>query len=72
MSVGDTKSYTTKITCPECGREDQDSWECGESDDEIDCDCGATYRMQREITVEYTTTTVRTKEENDEMDKVKG
>ncbi len=49
----DTK-YTREITCPHCGYVESDSYEF--NDGEYECgECGASYEVERIITVEYTT-----------------
>lgn len=48
------KYYTSNITCPYCGFENQDSWEASEDEEEEECSCcGSTFSYQRNVTVEY-------------------
>jgi transcription elongation factor Elf1 len=51
--------YTNQITCPYCGAEDWDSWECLPDETElgyIECHgCGRTFSAERMISVEYCT-----------------
>lgn len=39
-------------TCPYCGAKEYDSWEL-EDEQEIECDCGGTYLVVREVEVKY-------------------
>lgn len=42
------------ITCPYCGRENNDSWEVSGDDGEEVCDnCGSTFSWTREVSVTY-------------------
>jgi Zn ribbon nucleic-acid-binding protein len=41
-------------TCPACGQADRDSWEMTDGE-VVECDCGATYEVMRNITVTFTT-----------------
>lgn len=54
--------YTDEITCPYCGSEWIDSWEyrSGQEDlGEYTCgECGKTYLISRNITIDYSTTTM--------------
>lgn len=54
MSDFDT-DYTNEITCPHCGREQGDSWECDDSDDEAQCGhCENFFGYRRIVSVTYT------------------
>lgn len=47
-------AYTSEITCPHCGYRESDSWEF--EDSEYECsDCGRSYGVQRNVTVDYST-----------------
>lgn len=51
--------FTDQITCPFCGVEDGDSWECLPNETDlgyIECyNCGRTFSAIREVSVTYTT-----------------
>lgn len=54
-------SYTDELTCPYCGYEDRDSWECREDDGEATCGhCEKDYSYIRNVEVTYTTTEICT------------
>jgi DNA-directed RNA polymerase subunit RPC12/RpoP len=44
------------IVCPECGHEERDAWEYGESGDIVCPNCGQRLHFERNVTVTYTTT----------------
>jgi uncharacterized Zn finger protein len=49
-------SYTEEIVCPHCGDEWQDSWECGDNDEFVECEeCGKFFSYERDIDVTYST-----------------
>lgn len=55
---------TDEIVCPYCGYEEGDSWEYSSDSQEIDClECGKTFQMNRNITVDYTTEKISKKEQ---------
>lgn len=48
--------YTTNITCPHCGYENEDSWEMTVDDDDIDCEvCYKHFNYIKEVSVTYST-----------------
>lgn len=54
------QQFTSNITCPYCGYENQDSWECADDEDEEICgNCGSTFSYERIVTVEYTSYPVK-------------
>ena len=56
IEKGFSHEYMQEITCPHCGYEESDSWECGESDDCRECpDCNKLYSFQQNIEVSYCT-----------------
>lgn len=57
------KLHERYITCPECGHKKTSSWEMSD-DGEVDCDCGATYFYERNMSVDYSSKTIRTEKEN--------
>lgn len=45
-----------EITCPYCGYKEKDSWEAPDADDDYACmDCGKEFKMERVVTVTYST-----------------
>ncbi|WP_027399830.1 hypothetical protein [Anaerovorax odorimutans] len=60
LEIGKEEIYKHNITCPCCGYEDRDSWECEDSNDEYECgQCGATIEYERIVTVEYSSELVK-------------
>ncbi len=54
------QNFKDNITCPYCGYENQDSWECTDDEDEEICgNCGSTFSYERIVTVEYTSYPVK-------------
>lgn len=52
--------YEDEITCPYCGYKDDNSFECGESEDEHECgQCSAVFSFDREVSVTYSTKLVK-------------
>lgn len=45
--------YKSEITCPFCETEKGDSWECGDSGDEVCDDCGKEFHFERDVEVTY-------------------
>ena len=55
----DEVNHSNEITCPHCGSEVSDSWECSDSDDNYSCDtCGSVFSYEREVEVTYNSTIV--------------
>ncbi len=49
-------TYTTEITCPYCGYEDNDSWEVSDEHGFMDCgSCEKQFHYERDVTVTYST-----------------
>jgi hypothetical protein len=46
--------YTRDPICPLCGHRVSDAWELSD-EDEIDCECGATFECIRDIEITYST-----------------
>ncbi len=44
----------SEVTCPYCGYKYSDSWEFPNEDD-VDCDCGNTFHIVRDVEVSYST-----------------
>lgn len=49
------EEYTNYITCPVCGKEENDSLEYEEDEGEYECGCGAILSYVRQITIDYST-----------------
>lgn len=47
--------YTDEITCPHCGEEFGDSWECADSGEHECHECGGKFTHERDVTVTYCT-----------------
>ena len=45
-------TLTSEAICPFCGYENSDSWEM-EDREEVECECGGTYNVVRDIDVSY-------------------
>jgi hypothetical protein len=61
-STGQKNEYTFEkyITCPYCGHQNKDSWECTNDDGEIDCGaCGSTFFYERIVDVSYSTSPIK-------------
>jgi hypothetical protein len=47
--------FTDEITCPHCGEELRDSWECQDSGEHECCKCTGKFTHERDVTVTYST-----------------
>lgn len=55
MTLQNEQWHTEYITCPYCGYEDRDSWECVDEDDEYECGmCGEVFEYVRNYEITYT------------------
>jgi hypothetical protein len=55
QAKGFSHNWENEITCPHCGYENSDSWECGE-DGEQDCsECEESFKFERHTMVYYST-----------------
>ena len=50
--------HEDEATCPYCGHKDHDSWELDDEDNTVECDCGGTYDVVRNVSVTYTSVPV--------------
>jgi len=48
--------YEPLITCPHCGRKEEDSWEVNDDNGEMECgECDKKFSYERIVDVTYTT-----------------
>ena len=45
-------------TCPNCGYQFTDSWECGDSGEE-ECECGCKFAWDKDVTVSYSSKIIK-------------
>ncbi len=58
--------YGAFIKCPDCGFEDQNSWEFGANSGEDECqDCEIELYIEVHVDVTYTTTLVKKEDKNE-------
>jgi hypothetical protein len=63
LDEGDNKDFTSQITCPYCGNEDQDSYEADDDSEDCDCGrCGGVFSYQRTVVITYDSQPVRAPE----------
>lgn len=61
----DSINLSENITCPHCGNKNTDSWECGDSDESLECgSCKSIFSYERNVEVTYSSRIV---ERNDNI-----